>query len=543
MSGVPQGKWAKGAAPIFAQADPAQKQPAPPLPPPPQQEHNPQLVDFFLVMDFEATCDETVRIPKQEIIEFPAVLVDARTTTIVAEFQRYVKPIYNPTLTEFCTNLTGIRQSQVDAAAPFNEVYAEFLKWLEAGNLGLAAPARSFAVVTCGDWDLKTMLPLQASYTPGLLQQLPLFFSRWVNIKKAMERLVAPNQRMRGMPDMLNFFKLPLRGRHHSGIWDCRNIASVLIKMLRTAVQIPFTTGGHGFVPWSGFPSPVPPTTIVSDGSEGGSGLGVQPLAAAAAAAQPPGTSTTTSAIPQTTAATVTASGALRILEGRNAVEEILARGAPKRMDKNEQIAHSKRLSFALRHGADELGLKMTSNGFVALAAILSHIKFRGLDEATVALIVRDNDKQRFTIAVGEDGMYYIRANQGHSMANVEVDLQKLTKATDIPCAVHGTYYEAWRFIEKEGLNRMKRQHIHFAKGLPGDKEVISGMRKNCEVLVYVDVEQMLRDGIEIFTSKNGVVLTAGIDGVVPPKYFVQVVDARTSTVLMDRKKKSTPES
>ena len=43
----------------------------------PQQ--NGRVCDSFVVLDFEATCDEA-RPPKpQEIIEFPVVLVDART--------------------------------------------------------------------------------------------------------------------------------------------------------------------------------------------------------------------------------------------------------------------------------------------------------------------------------------------------------------------------------------------------------------------------------------------------------------------------------
>jgi len=35
------------------------------------------------------------------------------------------------------------------------------------------------------------------------------------------------------MTDMLAFLGLELKGRHHSGIDDCRNIAQVLIRMLR----------------------------------------------------------------------------------------------------------------------------------------------------------------------------------------------------------------------------------------------------------------------------------------------------------------------
>jgi 2'-phosphotransferase len=68
-------------------------------------------------------------------------------------------------------------------------------------------------------------------------------------------------------------------------------------------------------------------------------------------------------------------------------------------------------------------------------------------------------------------------------------------------------------------------------------------MRKNCDLFVYLDVPQLLAgpspssspffarihlprlaDSVPIFTSTNNVVLTAGVDGVIPPKYFSKVV-------------------
>ncbi len=53
---------------------------------------------------------------------------------------------------------------------------------------------------------------------------------------------------------------------------------------------------------------------------------------------------------------------------------------------------------------------------------------------------------------------------------------------------VHGTYAKKLPAIEKSGLSRMARNHIHFAKGLPGQNQVISGMRQDCNVHIYVHV-------------------------------------------------------
>ena len=45
----------------------------------------------------------------------------------------------------------------------------------------------------------------------------------------------------------------------------------------------------------------------------------------------------------------------------------------------------------------------------------------------------------------------------------------------------------------------------------------IKGMRTSCAVFIELDVEKALQDGIEIFLSKNGVILSRGKDGVISP--------------------------
>ena len=88
---------------------------------------------------------------------------------------------------------------------------------------------------------------------------------------------------------------------------------------------------------------------------------------------------------------------------------------------------------------------------------------------------------------------------------------------------MHGTYERFMPKIETEGLKRMDRKHIHMTKGLPGSG-VISGMRASCEVYLYVDMAKAMADGIIFYESSNGVVLTEGIDGILPYKYIKEAV-------------------
>jgi len=132
-----------------------------------------------------------------------------------------------------------------------------------------------------------------------------------------------------------------------------------------------------------------------------------------------------------------------------------------------------------------------------------------------------------------ENSEQYILANQGHSIKEVtDLELTPITSSDDIPegIAVHGTTKEAWQIIKTNGLSRMNRNHIHFAVGAKGSKNVISGMRNSSQVQIYLDIDQVLADGIPLFRSANNVILSPGVgdQGVIQTKYFKWVVDSHS---------------
>ncbi|OQR85065.1 hypothetical protein ACHHYP_20614 [Achlya hypogyna] len=187
------------------------------------------ILRYILVLDFEATCSPTLARSDMEIIEFPIVVVDMETRTVVAEFHSYVRAtLHDGLLDPFCTELTGIDQETVNGAPDFRTVFAD------ACAFCTSYLARGI-FVTCGDWDLKSMLPTQCARS-GLA--IPDDFTCWINIKQAFHAW--NGQRPRGMVDMLSVLGMPLVGRHHSGIDDSRNIAAVAMRMLE---------GGHVFEP------------------------------------------------------------------------------------------------------------------------------------------------------------------------------------------------------------------------------------------------------------------------------------------------------
>ncbi|KAJ1552001.1 tRNA 2'-phosphotransferase 1, partial [Cladochytrium tenue] len=166
----------------------------------------------------------------------------------------------------------------------------------------------------------------------------------------------------------------------------------------------------------------------------------------------------------------------------------------------NERL--SKALSWLLRHAARDEGVPVRDDGFVCVRDVLAHPRFRGYSLADVRAVVRDNDKQRFHLAPldgdeGADdddpGSWMIRANQGHSMASVEVDLQEILDPAEIPVVLHGTERHKLAAIMATGLCRMRRNHIHFAVGRPGASGVISGMRRACDTIIVIDVARAMQ--------------------------------------------------
>ncbi|KAG8363397.1 hypothetical protein BUALT_Bualt19G0018100 [Buddleja alternifolia] len=188
-------------------------------------------------------------------------------------------------------------------------------------------------------------------------------------------------------------------------------------------------------------------------------------------------------------------------------------------------------LTRILRHMASQLNLDMRSDGYVKVQDLLklnlktfANVPLRSHTIDDVREAVRKDNKQRFGL-VEENGDLLIRANQGHTVVTVETEslLKPILSPEEVSVCVHGTYRKNLESILQEGLKRMKRLHAHFSCGLPTDGEVISGMRRDVNVLIYLDVRKALEEGMKLYISENRVILTEGFDGVVPVKYFHKI--------------------
>ncbi|XP_040580804.1 tRNA 2'-phosphotransferase 1 isoform X2 [Lepeophtheirus salmonis] len=191
---------------------------------------------------------------------------------------------------------------------------------------------------------------------------------------------------------------------------------------------------------------------------------------------------------------------------------------------KRNKTKISKTLTWLLRHHAQEEGLFMDGKGNVRVSDILQNPKFKEVSVKEIEEIVNTDVKQRYSLTE-KDNVLWIRANQGHSIQLSSPDLELIQDPHKYPIVVHGTFSSKLpKILESGGLSRMNRTHIHFA---PTDDSsiVISGMRRKCNVIIYVDIMEAMKDGYEFYKSANQVLLCSGNEnGYLPLKYFIKVV-------------------
>lgn len=182
----------------------------------------------FLVIDFEATCNHPVQTDPMELIEFPVLAVDGMSFEVKSKFHRYVKPKLNPSLSDYCVNLTGITQDTVDSSEPFEKVFNKFINWMvddaKLLNGRTLLPLEPLTVITCGNWDLSIALPDECNRNKVFM---PSFLRSWIDLKKAY-RDVTGSWPSKGLKGMMEGLALKPIGRAHSGIDDCFNTLQVV---------------------------------------------------------------------------------------------------------------------------------------------------------------------------------------------------------------------------------------------------------------------------------------------------------------------------
>ncbi len=169
------------------------------------------------VVDVEATCWPVAPPDGQrsEIIEIGLTVVDLTAAERLEKHRILVRPQHSA-ISEFCTELTGLTQSEVDSGVDFAAACRILTTEHDAGKR---------AWTSWGDYDRK-QFGRQSDAGDG---DYP-FGQRHLNAK-AVFATAHGLRRPVGMAQALRRVGLPLEGRHHRGDDDAWNIAALVLHL------------------------------------------------------------------------------------------------------------------------------------------------------------------------------------------------------------------------------------------------------------------------------------------------------------------------
>ena len=173
----------------------------------------------------------------------------------------------------------------------------------------------------------------------------------------------------------------------------------------------------------------------------------------------------------------------------------------------------SKRLSWLLRHCQEPLYID-PQGGWAPVETILQALskKNRTVDRQMLETIVATDEKGRYSFDESGDR---IRANQGHSIPGVIIEMEKPVPPEYL---YHGTAGDFLPSIMEKGLLPMSRQYVHISPDYETAVRVGTrhGRNHGGTAILEFAAGDFVRDGHDLWISANGIWQAK----IVPPQYL-----------------------
>jgi len=174
----------------------------------------------YIVLDIEATCWQ---VPPpgfvQETIEIGACILNP-FGELESTFSQFIKPVFHPQLSHFCTELTTIKQEDVSRAKKFLEVIEDFYDWAELDD------EESYCICTWGNFD-RNLLKKDCERND--------FDTEWlehhINIRQQYQDL-RKLKRNTALKTALEKENMDWVGRQHRALDDAFNLAKIVVKFI-----------------------------------------------------------------------------------------------------------------------------------------------------------------------------------------------------------------------------------------------------------------------------------------------------------------------
>ncbi len=173
----------------------------------------------YIVFDLEATCWQShQRYKEQETIEIGAFLVNPYGE-VLRSYNRFIQPILHPRLSAYCTELTTIKQENVDRARKFGKVIEEFQDWADIFE-------ENYMLCSWGGFDQKILI-----HDCELHDIECDWLEHFIDLKqqyREIKRLKKPI----GLKAAIRHEGHEFDGAHHRAISDAENLVKIFVDYL-----------------------------------------------------------------------------------------------------------------------------------------------------------------------------------------------------------------------------------------------------------------------------------------------------------------------
>lgn len=209
----------------------------------------PLQLDYLVIIDLEATCDDPNDPHRPEIVEFPWLVFDLRTNSVLDHKQIFVTPRWNanpnppPEAVRGLGTDVAFAQSLVEAVMQFDSyIYQSFV-----------VTGKSFCLMTDGHWDLKHLLFVEAARKAIVLAP---HFRTYINLRAEVARCYPNAPIPSDRKTIFSYLDISTEKRA-SGLDECIALAAVVSRLIND--------GHHFSTPevisdyeWSTMPARIP---------------------------------------------------------------------------------------------------------------------------------------------------------------------------------------------------------------------------------------------------------------------------------------------
>ncbi len=166
------------------------------------------------------------KICSMEVIEFGAVKLN-NEYEMVSSFRSFVKPKYNDRIERFITNLTGIKDIDVEKAEQFPDVLESFVTWCGAG----------YEIFSWSMTDLTQIEGEMEQKGIEVTEQISYMFSHWNDLQQQYGEQIGIS-RLTKLSDAICVAGLGFRGRAHTALADATATADIYREMQQGTLKL-----------------------------------------------------------------------------------------------------------------------------------------------------------------------------------------------------------------------------------------------------------------------------------------------------------------